>query len=247
MQIFLSLLLGGVKGWVVFRPQAGVAIGGEHMHKDSVLNETQLDFFEEMMNIGGGNAASVLSQLLGCRVEVNIPEIQELVITDLSAIPNFASPVLCIKMHMLGDATGDLLFVITAGQKAFLINVIEKNLSPLIKAKAKNKDASEWDRTVIEEIGNILASAYLRAISSFCKLNIYHSTPTLKSALLLTLLDRSVKESGSKGRLLLIRTDFRVMETPIDACFIMTISSEFIKRLAIAMDEAIKIMEEGKG
>ena len=38
------------------------------------MNQMHLDVIREIGNIGAGNAATAMSQLLGCQVEIDIPK-----------------------------------------------------------------------------------------------------------------------------------------------------------------------------
>jgi len=83
------------------------------MKNTNLFTPEEKDFIREMMNIGAGNAATALSQLLACTVNMEIPAVTVLPITEVSNL--FAEPSVIttgVKMQMIGDIAGDLYFLL---------------------------------------------------------------------------------------------------------------------------------------
>ena len=97
--------------------------------KEKLLSPEQVDFLTEMMNIGAGNAATALTQVLQRQVTLVIPRI---FVTDevhqLSILGNPSLPVVCVGMSMVGDASGGLYFIVKLSQIDTL--AFEPNNSP---------------------------------------------------------------------------------------------------------------------
>ena len=51
------------------------------------LNEVHIDILKEVGNIGAGNAATSLSQMLSKRIEMNVPEVSLLDYNDIIEYP----------------------------------------------------------------------------------------------------------------------------------------------------------------
>lgn len=153
------------------------------MSKDERLSDKELDYLREMMNIGAGNAAMALSQMLGCRMDVDIPRVHQLSAKEVpSVVGAHDLPVVCVKMSMIGDCTGEIFFVVPENAKAELARLAEKALLGAASERAAEISA-------LEEIGNIMAGTYLAAIHDFCKLNIYHSVPVASIDFFQSLID----------------------------------------------------------
>ena len=80
------------------------------MVKKLELTEKQLDALRELGNIGAGNAATALSQLLGKKVTMSVPKID---IIPIERVPNLMGEpdalVVGVYLRILGDVLGSLL------------------------------------------------------------------------------------------------------------------------------------------
>ena len=159
-----------------------------------VLSKEQLDFLREMMNIGAGNAATALGQMLGCEVNVTIPRVHLLPAPKLppKTFGDPSLPVLCVRMAMIGDAFGHMFFVVPNEQKERLTHLVEQAAPGSTLVRNGDLKSADLDLSVLTEVGNILGGVYLTAIHDFCKLNIYHTAPTLAIDMIQSLLDESL-------------------------------------------------------
>lgn len=171
-------------------------------------SEEKLDYLREIMNIGSGNAAGALSQLLNCNVEVKLPDIFILPVDKVSSIFKDPSlPILCVNMKMVGDVQGAIFFVVPDEQKKNLLKLLKKAMPPEMK-KTYSVDAS-----AMEEVGNIIAGVFLTAIHDFTKLNMYHTVPVMSIDKVQSLLNESVASIGSDVKdVLIIENEFSIEE-----------------------------------
>jgi chemotaxis protein CheC len=175
------------------------------MKETDWFSEEELDFLREMMNIGTGNAAAALEQILQQRVEVLLPVVRILSAAKaVSGIGNPSLQVACAKMDMVGDVRGALFYIIDNQDKNQIILLAEH------AAGLKKKHGSH-DLSVIGEIGNILAGVYLTAIHDLCKLQIYHTVPVLAIDMLQAVLDESIAVAGREAqKVIFIENEFRI-------------------------------------
>ena len=95
--------------------------------EEKFLSEEQIDFLTEMMNIGAGNAATALSQMLKCEAEMKIPSVRALQSPKVSFLLEDPSlPVACVRMDMVGDVAGNIFFIVPDEQKTKLIRLMER-------------------------------------------------------------------------------------------------------------------------
>jgi chemotaxis protein CheC len=186
-----------------------------------VLTEEQLDFIEEMMNIGAGNAATAMEQMLGLKTNVKIPLVKSFQPADINSIyQNMVEStynVTAAVMSLAGQVRGKIIFVVPDKDLVKLVSLAEK-ASPGGKKLSTNLDLS-----VIAEIGNILAGMYLTSIHDFCMLNIYHSIPKIKSDMLKTLfLDLFPKENFHNSHVILVINEFITASEQI-TCYILLV------------------------
>ena len=211
--------------------------------KELLLSEEQVDFLTEMMNMGAGNAATALSQMLECEVDVKIPAVYVVPPPKvLSILDDPSLPVTCVRMGMVGDVAGDMFFMVPDEQKTNLIRLMERG-TPGPKKKGPDVDLS-----ALAEIGNILAGVYLTAIHDLCKLDIYHTVPTLAMDMIQSLLDESLITLGSQAQtMILVENEFIVEEKHIRTFLLMIPSAESVKTLVDSIGEARKAMRGEAG
>ena len=204
------------------------------MNNQKMLSEEQVDFLREMMNIGAGNAATALGQMLRCEVNVEIPTVHVLPVPKASSVLGDPSlPVACVRMGMVGDVVGALFFIVPAGQRADLTHLAERAMLGFAKK------GSDLDLSVLTEIGNILAGVYLTAIHEFCKLYIYHTVPTIAIDMIQSLLDESIVAlSRQVQALILIENEFIVEERRVRTFFLLIPAVQSVKTLVDSVEGA---------
>lgn len=137
----------------------------------SSLNEMQLDALKEIGNIGSGNAATALSQMLNRPVMIAVPRVTVLdyqTVTDRLGGPE--ELMIGLLLTISGDLTGMIMFLL---QKEFA-NMV---LSDLLGEESFDVD-NDMGRSAVMEVGNIMAASYVNAIASLTGLRIELSPPS---------------------------------------------------------------------
>ena len=209
--------------------------------REQLLSEEQIDFLTEMMNIGAGNAATALSQMLRSEVNVVIPAVHVLPVTQApSVLGNPSLPVTCVRMGMVGDAAGNLFFIVPEEHKVKLTHLIQRAMPG-----PKNRD-TDIDLSVLTEVGNIIAGVYLTAVHDFCKLNIYHTVPTVAIDMIQSLLDETlVRLSRQVQTAIMIENEFIIEKERIRTFLLVIPSMESIKILVDSIGQAKMAYREG--
>ena len=139
------------------------------------LNDMHIDALREIGNIGSGNAASALSTMLCCPVNISVPTVQVLDYND--AVEQMGGPEQMIVGSLIsleGDVQGMILFLL---QKNFSSMMIKTLLCAEEAPEMESID--EMGYSVIQEVANIMAASYLNAIGSLTGLTIGMSAPSL--------------------------------------------------------------------
>ena len=138
------------------------------------LNAMHFDVLREIGNIGQGNAASSLSQLLNMSIDISVPSVKLLEFNE--TVEYLGGPeniVLGMLVRLSGDIQGMMLYVLQQSFAGRMVNsVFGKEIHELI-------ELDEMDVSFIQEIGNILAGSYINALSSLTGLTIDISVPTI--------------------------------------------------------------------
>ena len=212
---------------------------------ETLLSEEQLDFLTEMMSIGSGNAATALSQLLNCKVDVKTPKVYVVSQHEFYKLPFYTSlPATCLRMSLVGDFTGDMVFIINDYQRAYLTRLMEKSyLSPQEMRKQGVEGIPDWCDSILKEMANIFAGTYLGVVNRFCGLNIYHSIPSIKTGTAKSIMD----ETSDEDIIIAVWTNSFISETPADAIFLLRFSAEFKEKLGCAITEAMNRLGRKEG
>lgn len=151
------------------------------------FNSMQLDALREVGNIGAGNAATALSQLLNKKVDMTVPAVNIIPFNDIISNLGAEEVVIGVLVRVLGDTPGNILFVF---ELDVALNIIE-SLTGI-----KEEEVNEMGYSVLCEIGNIISASYMNAISKFTNLNIMPSVPAVNYDMLGALLSTTFIEAG---------------------------------------------------
>ena len=206
---------------------------------EELLSGEKLDFLCEMMNIGAGNAAAALAQMLQSEVNIEIPKVESLHVSEIATVvKDPALPVECVRMHMVGNVTGDMFFIVPDEKKDQLIQLAEKAM--------QQPAQSTPDLSVLAELGNILSGVYLSTIHDFCRLNIYHSVPTVVIDMIQSVIDESIAiHSHEREAIIVIENKFLVEKSAIESLLLLIPDVQSVKILANSIEQAIETMREG--
>jgi len=140
----------------------------------SKLSGFHLDVLREIGNIGAGNAATALAKMLDKKIDMKVPQIKVINLSEVSEVLGGAeTEVVGILVGVQGDINGIMMFILDLNSARMLVNILMGN--PL-KAEL---EYDEMTRSALKEIGNILAGSYLSALSNMTNLTIMPSVPDL--------------------------------------------------------------------
>lgn len=151
------------------------------------LNELQLDAIKEIGNIGSGNAATALSQLLDKSINMGVPQIDILEFPELiRKLGNEEDVYVGVLLKVFGDVPGNILYLLDAGRA--------REISKMLLNDNDDFD-SEMGLSMFQEIGNILGNSYINAICRLTRLNLVTSVPAVCVDMLSALLTASFIEA----------------------------------------------------
>jgi len=148
------------------------------------LNEMHIDILKEIGNIGAGNAATSLSQMLSKRIDMNVPEVSILKYDDaIESIGGAEHVVVGILVSFNGDIDGVILFLL----KKEFVHLI---LNSLMGTELCNfEEITDMELSALSEIGNIMVSSYVNSIADLTGMNIDITVPSLNIDMAGALLD----------------------------------------------------------
>lgn len=169
------------------------------------LNEVSQEYFDilkEIGNIGAGNATTALASMLGCKVDMRVPQVRLLDFGEVGeTIGGEEQLVVGIYLQVEGDITGSIMFLMETETA--------KHLVAKLMGLEIGAEFDEMQISALKEIGNIITGAYLNSLSALTNLMIYPSVPDMAIDMAGAILSVPAIQFGVMGdRILLIQSQF---------------------------------------
>jgi chemotaxis protein CheC len=166
------------------------------VYVDHKISPVQLDVLKEIGNIGAGNAATSLSQLLQKKIDMKVPSVRVVSFNEMiESIGEAESVVVSVFLQLEGEITGNMYVLLTLEQATHFI----RHLTGDNEFSFKHISDSELSISALQELSNILAGSYLRALSDFSQLRLYPSVPELSIDMLGASLSHSLIEISQES------------------------------------------------
>jgi chemotaxis protein CheC len=136
--------------------------------EDLNLTDEQLDVLREVGTVGAGSAATALSQLLGKKVAITVPQVK-LVISDRVTSEEFliaADEVsLAVDLSILGMLKGGMIVLFSRKSALSMIDILLKR--PIGSTQLLNV----MEASALAESAHILSGSYLNAVGELLGLH----------------------------------------------------------------------------
>ena len=193
------------------------------------MSNGYFDVLKELGNIGAGNATTALSQMIQCKIDMAVPQVQLLEFKELGAAMGGEEVVMAgIYLAIDGDIKGSIMFLLEKNAAKHLV-------SKLMGMESQEDDLSEMELSALKEVGNIITGAYLNSLSSITNLTIFPSVPDLTVDMAGAILSVPAIEFAALGdRMLMIQTQF-FDEMVLDGYFILIPDLDSYGRMLAAL------------
>lgn len=184
------------------------------------LTELQRDAMAELMNIGMGQAAASLSQIVGEEVKLSIPNV-ELLSRQEAANTLKTQPeerIAAIKQTFKGPFWGDALLLFPESKSIELVESITKGEVP-------RELIPEIEQDALLEVGNIILNACLGSLANLLTHEVSSELPIYITGLASDILCHPTGEDNDV--VLFLRTDFELPSNDVSGyvAFILDIPS----------------------
>ena len=180
------------------------------------VSQEYFDVLKELGNIGAGNATTALAQLLQCKVDMKVPQVQLLDFDQVGAVMGGEEQIMAgIYLLVEGDITGSIMFLLEESAAHSLV-------AKLMGVSGETTgEFLEIELSALKEIGNIITGAYLNSLSALTNLKILPSVPDLSIDMAGAILSVPAIEFGTIGdKILMIETQF-TDEVDLNGYFIL--------------------------
>ena len=168
------------------------------------LTSQYLDVLKELGNIGAGNATTAISNMLGLRLNMEVPQVKLLTFQELGgAVSAEDDTIAGIYLELHDDMEGSMMFLLQMESAHYLVNRL------MCRDENYRGEFDEMDLSALKEIGNIITGAYLSALSTLTNMRITPSVPFLAIDMAAAILSVPAIQFGQYGdNALLIETEF---------------------------------------
>ncbi|MBO5166927.1 MAG: chemotaxis protein CheC [Lachnospiraceae bacterium] len=194
------------------------------------VTKNYLDVLKEIGNIGAGNAMTALSQMLQCKVDMQVPQVRLLEFKDVGELMGGEEQLMVgVYLAVEGDITGSIMFLVQMDSAKHLVNKLMMGMG------SEEPGLNEMELSAMKEVSNIITGAYLNSLSMLTNLKIYPSPPALTMDMAGAILSVPAIEFGTIGdNILLIQSQF-YDEVEIDGYFILIPDLESYEKILSAL------------
>ena len=155
------------------------------------ISAMRLEALKEIGNIGTGHAATALSSLLETRVNIEVPKVWLVPVEDLEkALGELEAIRVVLYLKVEGEAPGKAVFVLPPPSAETIVQTL------LRKPEPPNIYGDEMAQSALQEVGNILVSSFVVALSQFSGVNLQPSVPALGIDMIGAMIDSILLEEG---------------------------------------------------
>ena len=200
------------------------------------LSEVQADAIQELGNIGAAHAATTLSIMLGSTIEMSVPAIK---VVDLSQLGEYMGEesAAMVAFELQGEIPhgGYILFYITRESAVRLTNT-------MLGLTETNRPLDEMDQSALIEVGNIMVSAFLDATAELLGLVMLPSPPSLTVDMAHAAMQSLIAQLHEEtNEVLLFSTELVCEEHRIDSDIIMMPETSTLVRIVDLLENMVKV------
>lgn len=178
------------------------------------VNELYLDVLREIGNIGSGSAATSLSKMANKEVQMEVPNIEVIDIEKVVELfDNEEEITVGVYINFNGDINGTILTLLDKPSADNMVRMFFGN-------EPEGILYNEMERSVIQELGNIMTSGYVNSISTMTSLHINISIPSVNIDMVSSILSVPAVEYGLQSdKIILIENKLDIEDEKVKCFF----------------------------
>ena len=199
------------------------------------LSSIQADAIQELGNIGAAHAATTLSQMLGSTVEMSVPAIKAIDISELGQYMGEESAAM-VAFELQGEIQhgGYIIFYISKESAIRLTNT-------MLGLTDMNRAMNEMDESALLEVGNIMVSAFLDATAELLGFIMLPSPPALSLDMAHAAMSSLIAQLGEEvDEVLLFSTELICEEHKVDSDIVMLPETKTLAKIVELMENMMK-------
>jgi len=199
----------------------------------------EMDILREVGSIAVGHGSIALSEILGRKIEVQMPSLQIVPCDQILSKVRTGQIVICVSCNILSGLKGEILFVLEEKSAFKLIDAC----FPAHLDEKRGSVFTEMGLSVIKEIGNVIISSYVGALSMILKNIVIISIPTLVSGSVQQIMNMTVASYSSEEYVLLAEAVFVEPTENIHGSFYLVLNTEAMKNIQVACKSLLESLQ----
>jgi chemotaxis protein CheC len=196
-----------------------------------LLNPTELDALNELINIGFGRAASALSTLVGRRILLEVPSVSIYPITELGkTLENLRGENKITNVHQVfrGKISGDAMLLMDSNSAAVLVDL-------MAGGSGNSHPLTAVDREALIETGNIILNAFIGSFGNLLRVHITFTVPRLKLESVEDMMSALSIENREIEYALIVKINYRLAQGNVSGYMVIIMGIQSLETLIEAM------------
>ena len=198
------------------------------------LNELQEDMLTELFNLGMGNAASALSEMVSEEVLLSVPEIKFMDKNELAKMlsKDSGGQISGVAQQFHGMLLGKALLTFPSEKSLELVRLLLQDSVPM-------ENLTEFEEEALLEVGNIIINAGLSSLADIFEDEITSDLPTFKNGSCSEVINSTDNKDYSQTTVLYLQVDFSIELQNIKGYVIFLLNVESMENLTKSIDKYI--------
>lgn len=196
-----------------------------------ILNELQRDALTEAFNLGMGNAAAALSEMVDEEVTLSVPELKFMTKSEAAKTVMAQTPetVSGVSQNFKGSFGGQALLLFPGGKSLELVRLLLKDTVPM-------EQLTEFEEEALNEIGNIIINGSLASLADMFGDEIRSDLPIFIHGQSADILDNECDSVGKTDIILFLQVAFALEKHSINGCIAIVMDVKSVEDLIQRID-----------
>lgn len=188
----------------------------------------EIDGLKEIINIGGGNAATSISLLVNRRIDMRVPEVEILSYDEMyEQVMQDSEEVYAVMSRIIGDEIGGMFLFVLSQETA------NRMTEYMMGAKTSNPEITN---SAVTEMTNILSNSFLNAIGKLLEKQLISSLPVMQYDYFGAIISSLYMAMDQyDDQMLVIRNEFFYDEERLDASLFFIPEMGVIQKILTAL------------
>lgn len=187
----------------------------------------EMDILREVGSIAAAHGSVALSEILDTKVTLNLPSVD--IIPAETIVDRFIADKIIISIYsqILSGFKGNILFLLDEESTFKLVNTCYDSRHE----EKRSGVLTEMGISAIKEVGSVVISSYITALSMILKTLIIPSIPTMLSGPIQQIMNMAIAPFDNEEYLLLIEAVFEEPNQKIKGCFYLVLNPAAMRNI----------------